>query len=108
MKMFKNNKFTLYPQALNTSLFSKIGLSRLGLLCNASPFKLNASNKKLSTVFKKIYLGRRYSTVSINSKDILDNYKENRLPLELLDFIFSFSTWFIVGFYEAEGNLYIY
>ena len=42
--------------------------------------------------------------IIINSKEILDNYKENKLPVELLNSTYSFSPWFIVGFTEAEGN----
>lgn len=57
MKMFLNNKYTLYPLALNTCLISLIGVRRLGLLYKASPFKLNASTKILSTVKKNEPLG---------------------------------------------------
>ena len=45
--------------------------------------------------------------IIINSKEILDNYKEIKLPVELLNSTYSYSPWFIVGFTEAEGNFYL-
>jgi len=42
--------------------------------------------------------------VLINSKEILDNYHNVKLPLDVLNSKYSFSPWFIVGFVEAEGN----
>lgn len=42
--------------------------------------------------------------VLINSKEIIDNYKDVKLPSEVLSSKYSFSPWFIVGFVEAEGN----
>lgn len=71
---------------------------------------INNSKRGLNHPLNKVNL-RYYSSniennkpILINSKEIINNYGENRLPIEVLNSKYSFSPWFIVGFVEAEGN----
>ena len=46
----------------------------------------------------------KLNPIIINRKEILDNYKDFKLPVKLLNTTYSFSPWFIEGFTKAEGN----
>jgi len=73
----------------------------------------NNCKRDLNYSINKLHL-HHYSTkasnidnnkpILINSKEIINNYEDVKLPIEVLNSKYSFSPWFIIGFVEAEGN----
>lgn len=97
-----DRKYKRIPRSILNLPPSKV----ISLIRNNSKRGLNHSLNKVNLQYYSTNASNveNNKPILINSKEIINNYEENRLPIEVLNSKYSFSPWFIVGFVEAEGN----